>query len=67
MKLIETDLPGCLIIEPRVFGDERGFFYESWNKAKLAEVGLTVDFVQGNVSASSRAKALMTWMPAMCS
>lgn len=54
MKLIETDLPGCLIIEPRVFGDERGFFYESWNKAKLAEVGLTVDFVQGNVSASSR-------------
>lgn len=54
MKLIETDLPGCLIIEPRVFGDERGFFYESWNKAKLAEVGLAVDFVQGNVSASSR-------------
>ncbi len=54
MKLIETDLPGCLIIEPRVFGDERGFFYESWNKAKLAEAGLAVDFVQGNVSASSR-------------
>ncbi len=54
MKLIETDLPGCLIIEPRVFGDERGFFYESWNKAKLAEAGLTIDFVQGNVSASSR-------------
>ena len=54
MKLIETDLPGCLIIEPRVCGDERGFFYESWNKAKLAEAGLAVDFVQGNVSASSR-------------
>lgn len=54
MKLIQTGLPGCVVIEPRVFGDERGFFYESWNKARFAEAGLHLDFVQGNVSASAR-------------
>lgn len=54
MRVIQTDLPGCLVIEPRVFGDARGYFYESWNTAKLAEAGLVVDFVQGNVSASTR-------------
>lgn len=54
MKVIRTDLPGCVVIEPRVFGDERGFFYESFNHDKLAEHGLAPRFVQGNVSSSSR-------------
>lgn len=54
MKVIETDLPGCVIIEPQVFGDDRGFFFESFNSDKLAEHGLTPAFVQGNVSSSSR-------------
>jgi dTDP-4-dehydrorhamnose 3,5-epimerase len=54
MKVIETDLPGCLVIEPQVFGDERGFFYESFNREKLADIGLSPDFVQGNVSSSTR-------------
>ncbi len=54
MRVIETDLPGCRVIEPRVFGDARGFFYESWNKERFAEAGLDLDFVQGNVSASTR-------------
>ena len=54
MKVIETDLPGCLILEPQVFGDERGFFYESFNHDKLAAHGLQPAFVQGNVSASAR-------------
>lgn len=55
MKVIETDLPGCIVIEPQVFGDSRGFFYESFNRDKLVAHGLTVpDFVQGNVSSSSR-------------
>lgn len=54
MKVIETDLPGCLVFEPKVFGDERGFFYESFNHDKLAPLGLQPRFVQGNVSASSR-------------
>lgn len=54
MKLIETDLPGCVIIEPQVFGDHRGFFYESFNADKLAVHGLAPTFVQGNVSSSVR-------------
>jgi dTDP-4-dehydrorhamnose 3,5-epimerase len=54
MKVRETDLPGCLVIEPRVFGDERGFFYESWNQPRFAEAGITASFVQSNVSQSSR-------------
>jgi dTDP-4-dehydrorhamnose 3,5-epimerase len=54
MKVSQTDLPGCLVIEPRVFGDERGFFYESWNRPKFAEHGLDAQFVQSNVSQSAR-------------
>ena len=54
MRVIDTELPGCKVIEPRVFADDRGFFYESWNQARLAEVGIEARFVQGNVSASSR-------------
>jgi dTDP-4-dehydrorhamnose 3,5-epimerase len=53
MKVIETDLPGCLVIEPRVFGDERGFFYEGWNRPRFAAAGIDAQFVQSNVSQSS--------------
>lgn len=52
MKVIETDLPGCVVIEPQVFGDDRGFFFESFNLAKLGAHGLSPQFVQGNVSSS---------------
>ena len=54
MKVIETDLPGCVVLEPQVFGDDRGFFYESFNSDKLAAHGLKPVFVQGNVSSSQR-------------
>ena len=54
MKVVETGLPGCVVIEPQVFGDDRGFFYESFNADKLAQHGLTPAFVQGNVSSSVR-------------
>ena len=54
MKIIETDLPGCLVFEPRVFGDDRGYFFESFNQDKLAPLGLAPRFVQGNVSRSAR-------------
>jgi dTDP-4-dehydrorhamnose 3,5-epimerase len=54
VNLIETALPGVLIIEPRVFGDARGFFLESWNQASFAAAGLTMDFVQDNHSRSAR-------------
>ena len=54
MKIIDTDLPGCKIIEPQVFGDSRGAFHEAWNKPKWAQAGLDLDFVQSNVSVSGR-------------
>ncbi|MDB6163399.1 MAG: rfbC [Xanthomonadaceae bacterium] len=54
MKIIETDLPGCLLLDPKVLSDERGFFYESFNRDTLAAHGLSRDFAQGNVSSSSR-------------
>jgi dTDP-4-dehydrorhamnose 3,5-epimerase len=54
VKLVETAIPGCVVIEPRVFGDARGFFYESWNSQRFAQAGLDLRFVQSNVSSSSR-------------
>ncbi len=54
MKIIQTDLPGCMILEPRVFSDDRGFFYESFNADNMAEAGLPARWKQGNVSSSSR-------------
>jgi len=53
MKAIQTGIPDLLIIEPRVFGDERGFFFESFNRRQFAELtGRDVDFVQDNHSRS---------------
>ena len=55
MRVIPTAIPDLLIIEPRVFGDERGFFFESFNRREFAGlVGREVDFVQDNHSRSAR-------------
>ena len=54
MKVIETSLPGCLVIEPKVFGDDRGWFFESWNRERYARHGIGPDFVQSNLSRSAR-------------
>ena len=55
MKVIRTEIPDMLILEPKVFGDERGFFLESYNKRAFGEAtGLDVEFVQDNHSASKR-------------
>ena len=54
MKLVHTSLPGCLVIEPRVFEDDRGFFYETLNLDRLAMHGLALDVRQANVSRSRR-------------
>ena len=55
MKAIPTAIAGVLVLEPRVFGDARGFFFESWNRRAFAEaVGHDVEFVQDNHSASER-------------
>jgi dTDP-4-dehydrorhamnose 3,5-epimerase len=54
MKFIPTELPEVVLIEPRVFGDARGFFMETWEQAKFAAAGIEANFVQDNHSASSR-------------
>ena len=54
MIVTETSLPGVKIITPRVFGDDRGFFLESWNARAFADAGLDVHFVQDNHSRSAR-------------
>lgn len=54
MKVIRTEIPDVLLLEPRVFGDERGFFLESWNaRAFSSAVGADVQFVQDNHSRSN--------------
>jgi len=54
MEIIKTPIKGLLVIKPRVFGDERGYFFESWSKQSFAEVGLNLDFAQDNQSLSSK-------------
>ena len=54
MKVIETSLPGMLIIAPDVFGDSRGFFMETYNEARYRDAGLPRRFVQDNLSFSAR-------------
>jgi dTDP-4-dehydrorhamnose 3,5-epimerase len=55
LKLIQTAIPDVLIIEPKVFGDQRGFFYESFNRRQFASlIGRDLDFVQDNHSRSEK-------------
>lgn len=54
MNVVETGIPDLLILEPKVFGDERGFFLESWNAAVFRGLGLDLTFVQDNHSRSAR-------------
>lgn len=54
MRAVPAEIPDVLIIEPKVFGDARGFFFESWNRRSFAGLGLDVEFVQDNHSRSER-------------
>ncbi|MES2117552.1 MAG: dTDP-4-dehydrorhamnose 3,5-epimerase, partial [Pseudomonadota bacterium] len=55
MNVLSTPLQGLLVLEPRVFGDDRGFFFESYNARRFAELtGVTAPFVQDNHSRSAR-------------
>jgi dTDP-4-dehydrorhamnose 3,5-epimerase len=53
MTVIQTKLEGCCILEPQVFSDHRGFFFESWSKRDMEQAGLFYDFVQDNHSMSA--------------
>ncbi len=52
MNILKTELSGLLVIDPKVFGDDRGYFFESFNAEVFASAGLTADFVQDNESRS---------------
>ena len=54
MEIIKTDIEGLLIIKPRVFEDERGYFFESWSKESFSTNGIDINFVQDNQSLSSK-------------
>jgi len=54
MNIIKTEIPDVLIIEPKVFGDARGFFFESFNQQAMADMGITAPFVQDNHSRSAK-------------
>ena len=54
MKITETHLPGLILIEPRVFEDSRGYFFESFHRERYAEQGINVPFIQDNESKSER-------------
>lgn len=54
MKVRQLSIPGPLLIEPRIFPDERGWFLESWNERRYADAGIDAHFVQDNISRSKR-------------
>ena len=54
MKIIPTEIPDVVVLEPRVFEDPRGFFMETYHRRQFAELGITAEFVQDNQSRSSR-------------
>ena len=54
MNVITCEIPGLVVVEPKVFGDARGFFMETWNRQSCREAGLDWNFVQDNVSLSRR-------------
>jgi dTDP-4-dehydrorhamnose 3,5-epimerase len=54
VQIVPLDIPGVVLIEPRIFGDHRGYFFESYRRDRLAEHGIDVEFVQDNMSSSTR-------------
>lgn len=58
MELRKTDFPGLVIVRPEVFGDRRGYFFESWSQRVFAENGIDVDFVQDNHARSVKKNVL---------
>lgn len=54
MEVLQTTIPEVMVIKPKVFGDERGYFFESFSQKEFAEMGLTLNFVQDNQSLSKK-------------
>ena len=54
MKVEKTEFDGLLILQPKIFKDERGFFFESWNKTVFKSLGVNISFIQENQSVSKK-------------
>ncbi|MGL5889264.1 MAG: dTDP-4-dehydrorhamnose 3,5-epimerase family protein, partial [Bacteroidia bacterium] len=54
MQITRTHIDGLLVLQPRIFPDGRGYFYESWNRRAFEEAGITAEFVQDNQSLSQK-------------
>ena len=54
MEVVETPIAGVLLIKPRIWGDARGYFVETWQKKRYEDAGITLPFIQDNHSKSSR-------------
>ena len=54
MEVIKTDIEGLLILKPKVFGDERGYFFESYNEVTYQDAGIDFYFLQDNISKSKK-------------
>ena len=54
MEIIKTNIDGVLLIKPRIFGDSRGYFVETWQKQRYEDIGINLPFVQDNHSKSGR-------------
>lgn len=54
MKISHTDIEGLLVLEPQIFNDSRGYFFESFSKSKFQEIGITEEFIQDNESCSQK-------------
>ena len=54
MQVEKTEFDGLLILQPKIFKDERGFFFESWNKSVFKSLGLNISFIQDNQSVSKK-------------
>jgi dTDP-4-dehydrorhamnose 3,5-epimerase len=54
MKVVETGIEGLLVLEPKIHGDQRGYFFESFNEATLKNIGIDMDFIQDNEALSSK-------------
>ena len=70
MQIEKTALDGVLILTPARFGDQRGFFSESWNRERMAQAGIDIDFVQDNHSVSAQVgtiRGLHFQAPPLCS
>ena len=66
MKIIETELDGVVVIEPIIFNDQRGYFFETYQRLRYADAGIVADFVQDNLSFSKKGTLFVCSVILLC-